>query len=277
MNLSELKQDIDIRLDEIMPSEGVLSEAMRYALFPGGKRFRPILLMLSSKIYIKETDPVLDTAAAIEMIHTFSLIHDDLPCMDNEKIRRGRDALHVRYGEGLALIAGDALFNQAFHTISSSPDISSEHKVELITEITGSLGVKGVAGGQASEISISPNDSDLSKIEKIYQGKTGSLMATSLACGGILGGSSKKELKILKEFGIRLGIAFQILDDICEVVRGELHPEEPNMANIFSVKEASEHFKRNISLSLASLGELDKNTSSLEEFVLYLKETLPDY
>lgn len=196
----------------------VVCEAMRHSLFPGGKRFRPVLALLAAELAGASCDVVLPTACAIEYIHTYSLIHDDLPAMDNDNMRRGKPSCHAAFGEDIAILAGDALFAEAFYLIASrqSPD-RPDLVVRVLREIAEASGVRGMVGGQVVDVVSSSTPVEAEKLEFIHTHKTGRLITACVRVGAILGGADGDLVRTLGAYGDKLGLAFQITDDILDV------------------------------------------------------------
>lgn len=191
---------------------------MRYSLMSGGKRFRPVLVLLAAELVGLAGDGVLPTACAIEYIHTYSLIHDDLPAIDNDEMRRGRPSCHVAFGEDVAILAGDALFAEAFHVISTrqSPE-RPDLVVRVIAEIAEASGVLGMVGGQVVDVLSASKDVEPETLEFIHRHKTGSLITASVKVGAVLGDAEEETIRVLAAYGDRLGLAFQITDDILDL------------------------------------------------------------
>lgn len=212
---------IEKSLLELFPKENSYSQivykAMRHSLFSGGKRLRPILSLLTAEILNYDTRRVLPTACAIEYIHTYSLIHDDLPAIDNDDLRRGQPTCHIVFGEDVAILAGDALFAEAFYLISSKQEADYPEKIiEVIKEISFASGVRGMVGGQIVDIKSTGKTIDLSTLEFIHKNKTGRLISASVKIASILAGASEKETEALSGYSDYLGLAFQITDDILD-------------------------------------------------------------
>lgn len=203
---------------EDFPAE--IHTAMRYSLFAGGKRIRPILVLAAAEAVGGELAKVLPAACALEMIHTYSLIHDDLPAIDNDDLRRGRPTSHKVFGEALAVLAGDALLTQAF-IVLSAPDfvktVGPAKAAAAIHEIAQAAGSRGMVGGQTVDILSTGKTLELPTLEYIHTHKTGALIRASVRVGGILAGARKKQLEILNRYGEKVGLAFQIVDDILDV------------------------------------------------------------
>ena len=193
--------------------------AMHYGVFPGGKRIRPILTLAAGEVFgAKQTD-LLPFACAIEMIHSYSLIHDDLPALDNDALRRGAPTAHKVFGEGLALLAGDGLLTEAFHVLSApsvARTLPPELILELIHELSQASGAAGLVGGQAFDLEAEDGEADLATVEYIDVKKTGALILASVRIGARLGGAKGAELKRISRYGEFLGLAFQIADDIVD-------------------------------------------------------------
>lgn len=204
------------RIDEY-PSK--LFEAMNYSVLSGGKRLRPIMVMKAAELFGMPYEKVIPTACGIEMIHTYSLIHDDLPVMDNDDFRRGKPTCHKVYGEALALLAGDALLTHAFATIAKNSKIEgicSDAMIDVIEKISLAAGGYGMIGGQVIDVAVSGKNINKDTLFYICTHKTGCLISVSLWSGARLAGASKNDLEAIKLFGEKIGLAFQIVDDILD-------------------------------------------------------------
>lgn len=219
MNFKDYKKLIESSFEKYVTSESrAINESMMYSLNAGGKRLRPILLMEFAKIFGVEIDRVIPFAVSLEMIHTYSLIHDDLPCMDDDDLRRGKATNHKVYGEALALLAGDGLLNLAFETMSNPQNSNGfEPKIilEVISKISSCTGTNGMISGQVFDTDDLKATEEM--LEKIHYLKTGKLIESACVAGAILGGATKDEQKKVSDFAINLGMAFQIRDDILDV------------------------------------------------------------
>jgi len=194
-----------------------LLEALRYSVLDGGKRIRPILVLASTEAVGGDRDAAIPAACAIELIHTFSLIHDDLPCMDDDDLRRGKPTSHKVFGEAIALLSGDALFALAFEELMSTP--SDDWKVRAAaSEIARSAGLLGMVGGQVADMESSHKDVTLADVQAIHRRKTGALIEASVVVGGIIGGGTEEQIASLREYGNAIGLAFQIQDDILDII-----------------------------------------------------------
>lgn len=216
--LSKQKEVVDAELDRLLPRptglERSVCEAMRYSVFAGGKRIRPVLLLATNELCGGETKDALPAACALEMIHAYSLIHDDLPAMDDGQLRRGKPTTHIQFGEAIAILAGDALLTLAFEALSFCPE---KVVAKLVLELAQASGTMGMVGGQVVDIEWTGKDLEFPTLEYIHSHKTGALIAASVRMGAILAGADDQALKELTGYGRALGLAFQISDDIIDV------------------------------------------------------------
>jgi geranylgeranyl diphosphate synthase, type II len=213
---------IDAELDRLIPKETVeparLHRAIRWSVFAGGKRFRPALLLAVGHTFGADTARLLPTACAIEMIHTYSLIHDDLPSMDDDELRRGRPTCHVKFDEATAILAGDGLQALAFQTIAEDQNLSAEIRTSLVAELATAAGTPaGMVAGQARDLAAESRDVDGTELERIHHEKTGALICAAGRCGAIIAGAESGELAAITAFGKNLGLLFQITDDLLDV------------------------------------------------------------
>jgi len=223
--LEQLKQYsilINEALDDLVPALSdypeIIHKAMRYSLMAGGKRLRPALVIGAAQAVGCSYEKVLPTACAFELIHTYSLIHDDLPAMDDDDYRRGKPTCHKVYGESIAILAGDALLTLAFELIAKNIDtVEAELVLKVIKEVAVASGSKGLVGGQTVDIISSSGNVDKEELEYIHKHKTGALLRASVRCGAILGAANEKQLTALTSYAENLGLAFQIVDDILDV------------------------------------------------------------
>ncbi|HKX18491.1 MAG TPA: farnesyl diphosphate synthase [bacterium] len=223
--LAEHGRLVESALDRYLPSETAppaeVHRAMRYSVFAGGKRLRPILVVAGADVAGAPPETVLLSACAVELIHTYSLIHDDLPAMDDSAIRRGRPTCHVVFGEAMAVLAGDALHAHAFELLARNaevPGCSPARVVRAIRELTLGIGSEGMVGGQVLDllaVHAAPGEAEVRQIHRL---KTGALIRACLAIGGVLAGANDADLVALDRYGEHMGVAFQIVDDILDVV-----------------------------------------------------------
>ncbi len=215
---------IDQSLEKLLPPAlqrpESIHQAMRHSIFAGGKRLRPILCMEAARMVSgKLPEGIEDLGSALEMLHTYSLIHDDLPALDNDDLRRGQPTCHIVFGEALAILAGDGLQTQAFEVLSRLK-CPAEARVKIIEEIARGIGtVDGMIGGQVKDLEAERQRPDAATLEYIHRSKTGALITASLVSGGIYAGGSHAEIQRLRDFGRSVGLAFQIVDDVLDVTQ----------------------------------------------------------
>lgn len=212
---------VDAHLERLLPGENIapasIHQAMRYSVFAGGKRIRPILCLETARIFEADVDNALYPGCAIEFIHTYSLIHDDLPALDNDDLRRGKPTSHKKFGESTAILAGDALLTLAFETITAAP-VSSDRRVSMVKEIASSAGtVNGMVGGQVADIESEGKRVGPETLEYIHRSKTAALIRASVTSGALCAGASNEDVARLRRFGETIGWAFQVTDDILNV------------------------------------------------------------
>ena len=197
-----------------------VSKASRYSLLLGGKRIRPVLMLEFAKLFGCEDEAVLDFAVALEMIHTYSLIHDDLPCMDNDDMRRGKPSCHKKFGEDIALLAGDTLLTESFK-IAANSSADDMLKAKAILVLASRAGLDGMIGGQVMDLLFEERKPDKKELEDMYSKKTGALLSAATEIGCILGGADDNDIKLASKFALKLGLAFQIIDDILDIIGDE--------------------------------------------------------
>jgi geranylgeranyl diphosphate synthase, type II len=221
MNLRAYQQMVDAELDRLVPPESAPPEtihrAMRYSLFAGGKRVRPILCIEAARAAAGSADGVVTAACSLELIHTYSLIHDDLPALDNDDYRRGKLTNHKVFGDAMAILAGDALLTLAFQVLVQS-DAPPDRRARLVAELARAAGtVGGMIGGQVADLEGEGKPPQAALLETIHRAKTGALLRASLRMGAIFAGASETEYEALSCYGEHIGLAFQIVDDILDV------------------------------------------------------------
>jgi geranylgeranyl diphosphate synthase type II len=219
---AEQAQLVDTVLGRWVPAEAenpeVIHKAMRYSLFAGGKRIRPILTIAAARTVMDSPEGVENAAATLELIHTYSLIHDDLPALDNDDLRRGRPTCHKVFGESIAILAGDALLTLAFEVLSRLRGISAECIVRLVAELAKASGtVGGMIGGQVNDMQGEGKEPTAALLDSIHRAKTGALLRASVRMGAIYARASEEELRALSAFGEHAGLAFQIVDDLLDI------------------------------------------------------------
>ncbi|MGD9763927.1 MAG: polyprenyl synthetase family protein [Candidatus Binatia bacterium] len=222
--LARQQARVDTALAEYFPAQTAhphqLFEAIRYSLLGGGKRIRPVLALSACEAVGGDGDAALPVACALEMIHSYSLVHDDLPAMDDDALRRGRPTTHIAFGEGMAILAGDALLTEAFALLTQAAAASHQPRRVLLAarEIAVAAGAHGMVGGQAADLAAEGQAADLATVEYIHVRKTGALILAAIRAGALVGGARARELKRLTRYGECLGLAFQIADDILDAI-----------------------------------------------------------
>ena len=279
-------QIINTELDKynIIVSEGVVEQknivdAMWYSLSAGGKRIRPMLLLEFCKVCGGDINNALSAACALEMIHTFSLIHDDLPCMDNDDYRRGRLSCHRQFSEATALLAGDALENYAYNIILEDDIITSEQKVLLLKSLTKAVGVNGMIGGQVIDTEHEGKPFNENLLLKMYKMKTGALIKTACEMGCIIANANEEQIKNAVLYSERLGLAFQIIDDVLDVtstieelgkpVGSDENENKTTFVTLYGVEKATQIADKITSEALECLEKLGNN-----KFLVELTEML---
>jgi geranylgeranyl diphosphate synthase type II len=219
--LEEDRLAVDAALEQLLPRESTrpasIHQAMRYSVFAGGKRIRPILCLETARIFAPDVTAAMHPACAIEMIHTYSLIHDDLPALDNDDLRRGKPTCHRKFGEATAILAGDALLTLAFETISATP-VAPAQCIAMLKEVASAAGtVNGMVGGQVADLEAEGRRVDPEMLEYIHRSKTAALIRASVTSGALCAGAADDDVTRLRRFGETIGWAFQVTDDILDV------------------------------------------------------------
>jgi geranylgeranyl pyrophosphate synthase len=286
---SQVTELVDERLNELIPSENVepkrLHEAMRWSLFAGGKRFRPALVFAVGQAFNVANEQLLRTASAVEMIHTYSLIHDDLPSMDDDDLRRGRETCHIKFDEATAILAGDVLQTLAFQIIAQDENLSFETRVKIISELAiGSGSPNGMVAGQQLDIEAEGKTIEIQQLEQIHKNKTGALIRFSARAGAIIGNATPSELLAITNYAEKLGLLFQITDDLLDVTQTsevlgktagkDLIAEKATYPSIYGITE-TENLAQNVyDEAISELEKLNKPSDILKniaEFILKRK------
>lgn len=219
-DIKEKKELVNIEMDRFLPRKDEypkqIHKAIRHTLFAGGKRLRPYLLLHTYLLFGIETDKILPVAAALEMLHTYTLIHDDLPDIDNDDYRRGKKTCHVLFGADIALLAGDALLINAIESINNA-EINDKLKLQLLQEFCQETGHRGLIAGQMVDIESEGKDIDIKTLNYIHKNKTGRLINLAIRFGCVLGKASEADTENMRIFGEKIGLAFQIIDDILDI------------------------------------------------------------
>lgn len=283
--LEAQSQLIEQRLDHLIPvrhgDHQQLFEAARYAILGGGKRLRPILTLATTQMLGGNVSEALNPACSLEMIHTYSMIHDDLPCMDDDDYRRGRLTVHRRYNEGLAVLAGDFLLTYAFEVVANAPQISLDKKNRLISILARRSGSEGMIGGQVMDLHFEGKKINLDTLRLLHRNKTAALLTASIEFGGILCDVAPQYLENLSRFGDNLGLAFQIVDDILDVtssqakhgreIASDILNQKSTYVTLLGLEQAQQYAQECYQEAVHTLKSLPYDTSlllQLADFVL---------
>ncbi len=285
--LKEKKALVDEALGRFLPESDEYSadvvKAMRYSLFAGGKRLRPILCIAGAEAVGGDAQSVLPVACALEMIHTYSLIHDDLPVIDNDDLRRGKPTNHRVFGEAMALLAGDGLLTKAFHLMAHKDPknrVKPSVSLKVIGLIATAAGYEGMVGGQVVDIQSEGKEGDSSIVEFIHTRKTGALIAASVSSGAILGGAEKDQLKALTSYGKDIGLAFQVADDILNVegssremgksVGSDVRQGKITFPAVFGLERSKEIQKTLVDRALEALKSFEERAGPLRQIARFI-------
>ncbi len=275
---------IDEALRKSMAIEGEIAptifDSMRYSLFAGGKRLRPVLLLAAADAVGADGDKFLNVACGLEMIHTYSLIHDDLPAMDNDDYRRGKLTNHKVYGEGIAVLAGDSLLTYAFETMLSQEGVEPKTLLAVVKEIASAAGPEGMVGGQVIDMESEGKAVSLDTLKQMHRAKTGALFRAAVRAGAILGGAGQEEVEALTVYAEKFGLAFQITDDILDVigtaetigkpVGSDLKNNKSTYVTLHSVEIAQQMAKETVADAVEALAMFGERGAVLKDLVEYL-------
>lgn len=278
---------VERELDRLLPAETetppTIHQAMRYSVFAGGKRLRPILAIAAGEIFGASESELLPAASALEMIHTYSLIHDDLPAMDNDDLRRGMPTCHVKFGEAMAILAGDALLTQAFVTLADYETSHPDRKARVISEVAKAAATKNaLIGGQVLDMQSEGKPVSGQQLEEIHRGKTGALIRCSIRVGAILGGASEAELSALTVYGEKAGLAFQVADDLLDEIGTseelgktagkDAASHKATYTALYGIHGAREMAERLCREAIAAVRNLERDTKVLESIARFIVE-----
>lgn len=280
--LTDASRKVDFALDKLIPSDksksAKLYQAIRHSLFAGGKRFRPALVFAVGRVFNAPAEKLYCTASAIEMIHTYSLIHDDLPAMDDDDLRRGRPTCHKKFGEATAILAGDVLQSLAFQAISRDENISDKIKIKLVSELADSSAK--MVDGQQLDLDAEGKPISVEDLETIHRNKTGALVCFSARAGAIIGEASEKDLNAISNYASKLGLLFQITDDLLDVTQTtavlgktagkDLTAEKATYPAFYGVEETKNLAEKLYSEACEELKKIGNNTDILRELVDFI-------
>ncbi len=270
-----LEHKLEELLEEKQTSYHSLLDASRYAALGSGKRLRPILVLATAQVFGSDLDTALVPACAIELIHTYSLIHDDLPAMDDDDYRRGKPTVHNVFPESHAILAGDHLLTYAFELLSEAPGLTSDQKIQLIATLSKASGANGLIGGQVMDLESEGGTLSLDMLKEIHTRKTGALIQAAVLFGGIIGGATEEQLTALKEYSHDIGLAFQIIDDVLDITASEeKHGKhigsdainnKVTSATLLGIDKAKKYALQLLSSAQNHLVEMKQNTALLSE------------
>jgi geranylgeranyl diphosphate synthase type II len=285
--LEEGREAADRALERLLPPASQhptsIHQAMRHSVFAGGKRLRPILCMEAGRMVAGHLpDGIEDVGAALEMLHTYSLIHDDLPALDNDDLRRGRPTSHKVFGEAIAILAGDALQTQAYEVLSNLR-CPADASVAIIRETAHQTGtVDGMIGGQVADLEAEHTKASIETLEYIHRSKTAALIRASVVCGGIYAGATSQQVVRLRNFGESVGLAFQIVDDVLDVTQTseqlgktagkDTAAEKTTYPALFGIDESLRRADALVDQACAGLNEFGVRASTLKELARFLVE-----
>lgn len=282
--IQALREEVNKYLHDYMEGKGSFNkrvyEAMQYSLDAGGKRIRPLLFLLTYKLYKPNCSEVIDIAAAIEMIHTYSLIHDDLPAMDNDDLRRGKPTNHKVFGEAIAVLAGDGLLNEAMNLMFKHCIGKNDNVIKACTIISESAGVDGMVGGQTVDILSENTKIPIDELYYMHSKKTGALIRGSIISAAVYVGADKDEIDKLSYYGEKLGLAFQIKDDILDLtgdtallgkkVKSDLNNNKTTFISTYGLNKCIEMCNSITSECIEILNQMRDDTSYLKDLTLFL-------
>lgn len=278
---------VEVELNTVLPSSATAPEkihqAIRWSVFAGGKRFRPALLLATGQAFGASIKSLLRTASAFEMVHTYSLIHDDLPAMDDDDLRRGRPTCHVRFDEATAILAGDALQTLAFKAIAEDHQLPAETRITLISELARAAATPdGMVAGQALDMEAEIHQVNGAQLEEIHRLKTGALIVAAARGGAIIGGANETELAAVTSYGSQLGLLFQITDDFLDVTATaedlgktpgkDARSNKATYPGLFGIQETKAAAVRAHREACAALDQLEQPTDVLRriaDFILH--------
>ena len=269
---------IDATLSQLLPSESTsparIHQAMRYSTLDGGKRIRPSLCVAAFSAYRDDWKPILPVASAVEMIHSYSLIHDDLPAMDDDDFRRGKPSCHKQFDEAIAILAGDALLTLAFEVLGRSKDFPAERMLQVVAALARAAGTPaGMVAGQVLDIEAEVTPADERQLEAIHRSKTGALIGASVWIGAYLGGASEADLEKIRIFCDRIGLAFQVIDDILDATDGSNRDEgKATYPGIYSLEKSRDIAHHLMTEARSALSSFGRRTQLLLDFCDYLEK-----
>ena len=276
---------VEVELNNLLPPAGAAPEkvhhAIRWSVFAGGKRFRPALLLATGQAFGADNKQLIKTACAFEMIHTYSLIHDDLPAMDDDDLRRGRPTCHVRFDEATAILAGDALQTLAFQTVANDEELDAPTRVRLISELARAAATpEGMVAGQALDMEAEARQVNGAQLEEIHRLKTGALITATARCGAIIGAADEHGLAAITSYGAHLGLLFQITDDLLDITASaadlgktpgkDARSSKATYPALYGIEESREKAVKAHRAACEALEQIDRPTEVLHRIVDFI-------
>ena len=285
--LEDRQNIVEEALQRYLPEDGFPSDiykAVHYSVFNGGKRIRPILCLAAAEAVGGDLVPAIPVACALELIHSYSLIHDDLPSMDNDDFRRGKPTCHKVFGENMAILAGDALLTEAFVLLSRAEKVmlSAERRLAIIQEIANAAGINGMVGGQALDVISEKTGADEKILQDIHRRKTGALIVAAVKSGAVMFNAGKDKIQALTEYGMHVGLAFQIADDILNVegdsrlmgkgTGSDAARNKMTYPSLMGLQQAKEKLNQHVEAAVTSLADFDERAMPLIVIARYIRD-----
>ncbi|MBP7016939.1 MAG: polyprenyl synthetase family protein [Smithella sp.] len=285
--LEDRQNIVEEALQRYLPEDGFPSDiykAVHYSVFNGGKRIRPILCLAAAEAVGGDLVPAIPVACALELIHSYSLIHDDLPSMDNDDFRRGKPTCHKVFGENMAILAGDALLTEAFVLLSRAEKVmlSAERRLAIIQEIANAAGINGMVGGQALDVISEKTGADETILQDIHRRKTGALIVAAVKSGAVMFNAGKDKIQALTEYGMHVGLAFQIADDILNVegdsrlmgkgTGSDAARNKMTYPSLMGLQQAKEKLNQHVEAAVTSLADFDERAMPLIVIARYIRD-----
>jgi len=285
--LEDRQNIVEEALQRYLPEDGFPSDiykAVHYSVFNGGKRIRPILCLAAAEAVGGDLVPAIPVACALELIHSYSLIHDDLPSMDNDDFRRGKPTCHKVFGENMAILAGDALLTEAFVLLSRAEKVmlSAERRLAIIQEIAHAAGINGMVGGQALDVISEKTGADETILQDIHRRKTGALIVAAVKSGAVMFNAGKDKIQALTEYGMHVGLAFQIADDILNVegdsrlmgkgTGSDAARNKMTYPSLMGLQQAKEKLNQHVEAAVTSLADFDERAMPLIVIARYIRD-----
>ncbi len=275
--MNEYKALVESEIERLVPNlnacgYATVNDAARYSLTLGGKRIRPIIMLECCRIFGGDIKEALSFAVALEMIHTYSLIHDDLPCMDNDDMRRGKPSCHIKFGEDTALLAGDTLLTESFNIAANAP-IDDTRKIKAIAILAKRAGLHGMIGGQVLDLSFEKTKPTIEQLKEMCRLKTGCLVSAAAEIGAVIAGAEQNQIDLISQYAFNVGLAFQIIDDILDItstaevlgkpINSDLENDKTTFVTLLGLEKAKEFATGLTNEALDILNSLNKDTKRL--------------